>query len=166
MLIRGESNVVYSPPGYLIFVRDGTLLAQAFDLGSLQLADGAFPLPSYGGERSPALGSTFGLFSVSQNGVLAYAGAIWSTSSRPGTTAAARWSVRSASLQSMAPSRCRRTKACGSGADWGRGRSVAAGRRNRYPDETHVRVSKAIPSGRQTGGSSCSPTRRAPCIER
>jgi len=75
LLIRGESNVVYSPPGYLIFVRDGTLVAQAFDPGTLQLAGGAFPLPSYGGENFPALGSTFGLFSVSQNGVLAYAGA-------------------------------------------------------------------------------------------
>ena len=75
LLIRGESNVVYSPPGYLIFVRDGNLVAQAFDLGTLQLAGGAFPLPSYGGESFPALGSTFGLFSVSQNGVLAYAGA-------------------------------------------------------------------------------------------
>ena len=74
LLIRGESNIVYSPPGYLLFVRDGTLVAQAFDLGTLQLSGGAFPLPSYGGESFPALGSTFGLFSVSQNGVLAYAG--------------------------------------------------------------------------------------------
>ena len=58
-----------------IFVRDGTLLAQGFDLGSLQLANGAFPLPSHGGERSPAAGDrTFGLFSVSRNGILAYAG--------------------------------------------------------------------------------------------
>jgi dipeptidyl aminopeptidase/acylaminoacyl peptidase len=59
----------------LIFVRDGILVAQAFNLGTLQLAGGAFPLPSYGGESFPALGSTFGLFSVSQNGVLAYADA-------------------------------------------------------------------------------------------
>ncbi len=73
LLIRGESNVVYSPPGYLIFVRDGTLLAQGFDLGSLQLATGAFPLPSHGGESSPAQGPAFGLFSVSLNGILAYA---------------------------------------------------------------------------------------------
>ena len=36
---------------------------------------GAFPLPSYGGRSFPAAGSTFGLFSVSQNGVLAYADA-------------------------------------------------------------------------------------------
>jgi DNA-binding winged helix-turn-helix (wHTH) protein/Tol biopolymer transport system component len=74
LLIAGESNVVYSPPGYLIFVRDGTLVAQAFGLGTSQLADGAFPLPSYGGRSFPAA-STFGLFSVSQNGVLAYADA-------------------------------------------------------------------------------------------
>jgi Tol biopolymer transport system component len=74
LLIRGETNGVYSPPGYLIFVRDGSLLAQAFDLGTLQLANEAFPLPSHGGESSPALGSTYGLFSVSQNGILAYAG--------------------------------------------------------------------------------------------
>ncbi len=73
LLIRGESNVAYSPPGYLIFVRNGTFLAQAFDLDSLQLATGAVPLPGHGGESSPALGSTVGLFSVSGNGVLAYA---------------------------------------------------------------------------------------------
>jgi dipeptidyl aminopeptidase/acylaminoacyl peptidase len=73
LLVGGESNVVYSPPGFLIFVRDGTLLAQAFDLGSLRLANGAFPVPSHGGERSPAQGSAFGLFSASQNGILTYA---------------------------------------------------------------------------------------------
>jgi serine/threonine protein kinase len=73
LLIRGESNVVYSPPGYLIFVRDGTLLVQAFDLGSLQLAGAAVPLPNHAGESSPAAGSPFGLFSVSENGILAYA---------------------------------------------------------------------------------------------
>lgn len=74
LLVRGESNVVYSPPGYLIFVRDGTLLAQGFDLGSLQLENGAFPLPRHGGESAPAQGTDFGLFSVSLNGILAYAG--------------------------------------------------------------------------------------------
>jgi serine/threonine protein kinase/Tol biopolymer transport system component len=73
LLIRGESNVAYSPPGFLIFVRDGTLLAQAFDLGSLQLANEAVPLPAHGGETAPALGSAYGLFSVSGNGILAYA---------------------------------------------------------------------------------------------
>jgi serine/threonine protein kinase/Tol biopolymer transport system component len=73
LLIPGESNVVYSPPGYLIFVRDGTFLVQAFDLGSLQLVDRAVPLPPHGGEHSPAAGSPFGLFSVSENGILAYA---------------------------------------------------------------------------------------------
>ena len=73
LLIPGESNVAYSPPGYLIFVRNGTLLAQSFDLGSLQLANGAVPLPEHGGESSSALGSLVGLFSVSGNGVLAYA---------------------------------------------------------------------------------------------
>ncbi len=76
LLIPGESNVVYSPPGYLIFVRDGTLLAQAFDLGSLQVAEGAVRIPGHGGESAPAVGSNFGLFSVSQNGVLAYASAL------------------------------------------------------------------------------------------
>jgi serine/threonine protein kinase len=73
LLIPGESNVAYSPPGYLIFVRDGILLVQAFDLGSLQLAEAAVPLPTHGGQRSPAAGSPYGLFSVSGNGILAYA---------------------------------------------------------------------------------------------
>jgi dipeptidyl aminopeptidase/acylaminoacyl peptidase len=79
LLIPGESNVVYSPPGYLIFVRDGTLLVQAFDLGSLQLVNRAVPLPTHGGERSPAAGSPFGLFSVSGNGILAYAATGYAT---------------------------------------------------------------------------------------
>jgi eukaryotic-like serine/threonine-protein kinase len=73
-LVHGESNVLYSPPGYLIFVRDGTLLAQGFDLDSLQLAAGAFPVPSHGAESSSAQETDFGLFSVSLNGVLVYAG--------------------------------------------------------------------------------------------
>ena len=84
---------MYSPPGYLIFVRDGTLVAQAFDLGTLQLAGGAFRIPRYGGESFPALGSTFGLFSVSQNGVLAYAGAHLVDAQPTCTTGKARWSV-------------------------------------------------------------------------
>jgi serine/threonine protein kinase len=73
LLIEGESNVGYSPPGFLIFVRDGTLLAQGFDLGSFELTNRALPLPSHGGDKSPAQGAAYGLFSVSQNGILTYA---------------------------------------------------------------------------------------------
>ncbi len=74
LLMGGESNVVYSPPGYLIFVRDGTLLVQAFDLGSLQLVRRSGP-PSRltGASARQRAGSPFGLFSVSENGILAYA---------------------------------------------------------------------------------------------
>ena len=82
LLIRGESNIVYSPPGYLLFVRDGTLVAQAFDLGTLQLSGGAFPLPSYGGESFPALGRRSDCFPFRRMAFWCTPVAIWSTPSR------------------------------------------------------------------------------------
>ena len=36
-LMQAESRAVYAPPGYLLYVRDGTLLAQAFDPDKLSL---------------------------------------------------------------------------------------------------------------------------------
>ena len=55
---RASRTLSYSPPGFLIFVRDGTLLAQGFDLGSLPAYESVLlPLPSHGGEKSPAQGA-------------------------------------------------------------------------------------------------------------
>jgi serine/threonine protein kinase len=38
------SRVRYSPSGHLVFLRDGALMAQPFDIGSLKTAGGAFPV--------------------------------------------------------------------------------------------------------------------------
>ena len=70
LLLRNESNAVYAPPGYLLFARQGTLLAQLFDAKKLQLAGDAVPLAAH-----DAVDSTMsrGNFSVSENGILVYA---------------------------------------------------------------------------------------------
>ncbi len=58
------SDVAYSPPGYLLFVRDKTLMAQRFDVNQLEVTGEVFPIAKGMGRVSP--------FSVSENGVLAY----------------------------------------------------------------------------------------------
>ena len=58
------SAVAYSPPGYLLFVREGTLMAQRFDVAQLEVSGEAFPIAEQMGR--------FSTFSVSENGVLTY----------------------------------------------------------------------------------------------
>src|SRR3990170_5631965 len=71
LLLRDDSNVAYAPPGYLLFMRQGTLMAQRFDAKSLEVAGEAFPLA----EQVRFNGVTRrGAFSVSDNGVLVYLG--------------------------------------------------------------------------------------------
>jgi eukaryotic-like serine/threonine-protein kinase len=43
-LFNADSNVVYAPPGYLLFHRESTLLARPFDLKSLRFTEEAFPV--------------------------------------------------------------------------------------------------------------------------
>ena len=66
----GRVGFAYSL-GYLLFLRDGTLFAQSFDVRRAQLTGEAFPIPGQGGE---VITPAWGRFSVSQNGVLAYIG--------------------------------------------------------------------------------------------
>ena len=66
-LLQVHSNTVYAPPGYLLFVRDNTIMAQAFDADTLDLKGDAFPVAEQVA-RNPILGRA--LFSVSENGVL------------------------------------------------------------------------------------------------
>jgi eukaryotic-like serine/threonine-protein kinase len=71
-LVATDSNAVYAPSsdrawGHLLFVREGSLLAQAFDARRLELAGEAVPIAEGLPERGPAP------FSASTNGVLAYA---------------------------------------------------------------------------------------------
>jgi Tol biopolymer transport system component/tRNA A-37 threonylcarbamoyl transferase component Bud32 len=69
LVVTGDSNAVYSPPGYLLFVREQTLMAQPFDVGKLQTTGDAVPIA----EKVDYLsGRNQNQFSVSQTGVLAY----------------------------------------------------------------------------------------------
>ena len=76
-LMQANSRAIYAEPGYLLYVRDGTLMARAFDGRSLSLS----------GPESVVAADVLFLrevgqadFSISRNGVLAYQGG--STASR------------------------------------------------------------------------------------
>ena len=83
-LINADSTPRYAL-GYILFLRERTLMAQAFDAAKLQVTGDAFPVAEQVGVN-PANGRAF--FSVSDNGVLVY---------RTGTGAEARiaWFDRS-----------------------------------------------------------------------
>ena len=63
-----QTLITYAPPGYLLFVRDKTLVAQHFDLNSLRTIGEPAPVAEKIGTNSLGLAR----FSVSHNGVLAY----------------------------------------------------------------------------------------------
>src|SRR5262245_2059027 len=44
LLVVADSVPAYSPPGYLLFLRERTLLAQPFDAAKLSLTGDAFPI--------------------------------------------------------------------------------------------------------------------------
>jgi len=68
-LLGADTGAVYAAPGYLLFVRQGTLLAQAFDAKTLAVGGDPFPIA----ERvESAAVAGFVSFSVSNNGVLSY----------------------------------------------------------------------------------------------
>ena len=71
LLLNASSNPVYAPPGYLLFNRQGTLMAQSFDAGRLALTGEAVPVAE--GVQFNALDSG-AAFAASENGVLAYRG--------------------------------------------------------------------------------------------
>jgi serine/threonine protein kinase/Tol biopolymer transport system component len=66
-LLGADSNVAYAPPGYLLYVRGGTLLAQPFEARDLQLTGEPLPVAQQVLEAQGAA-----RFSVSENGVLVY----------------------------------------------------------------------------------------------
>ncbi len=68
-LINADSTPAYAPPGYLLFLRERTLMAQAFDAGKLQLTGEPFPIAEQVG-LNPSNARAF--FAVSDNGVLVY----------------------------------------------------------------------------------------------
>jgi len=67
-LLVADSRAVYAPPGYLLFVRQGTLMGQTFDAGRLELAGEPFRIAE--NVRSVATGRA--AFSVSDRGTLVY----------------------------------------------------------------------------------------------
>ena len=69
LILNANSSPLYSPPGYLLFVRAGTLLAQPFDADRLELKGDAIPIAE-GVQFSTVFGKA--AVAVSQNGVLAY----------------------------------------------------------------------------------------------
>jgi serine/threonine protein kinase len=71
-IVQTTSNAMYSAPGYLLFNRQETLFAQAFDADSLQLAGDPAPVAERLQQFAFAPGANY---SVSQNGTLAYRGA-------------------------------------------------------------------------------------------
>jgi hypothetical protein len=73
-VLNADSAALYSPPGYLLFVRAGTvmagtLLAQLFDADRLELKGDAVPIAG-GVQFNPVSGEA--AIAVSENGVLAY----------------------------------------------------------------------------------------------
>jgi eukaryotic-like serine/threonine-protein kinase len=63
-----DSQVEYASPGYLLFRRQGRLVAQPFDVSGAKLTGAAVPIAE--GLATDANG--YAAFSVSENGVLAY----------------------------------------------------------------------------------------------
>jgi Tol biopolymer transport system component len=66
-LLQVHSSMVYAPPGYVLFVRDSTLMAQGFDADTIELKGDAFLVAEHT-VRVPITGRA--MFSVSETGVL------------------------------------------------------------------------------------------------
>jgi serine/threonine protein kinase/Tol biopolymer transport system component len=69
LLVSADSTPAYAAPGYLLFLRDRTLMAQPFDADKLQLTGEPFPVAEEVGYNA---GNGRAFFSVSENGVLVY----------------------------------------------------------------------------------------------
>jgi Tol biopolymer transport system component len=74
-LVNADAGGAYAPPGYLLFLRGRTLMAQAFDADSLKINGDPFPVAEPVDRLG--LGTRYAMFSVSETGVLVY----WSGSS-------------------------------------------------------------------------------------
>jgi DNA-binding winged helix-turn-helix (wHTH) protein len=73
-LISAESNVSYAPPGFLIYGRQESLLAQPFDPKTLQFNGDVITIAE---NVARAPDNPLSLFSTSNNGVLVYATPSW-----------------------------------------------------------------------------------------
>jgi len=69
LVVHTATHAQYAPPGYLLFLREQTLMAQPFSLSRLEVTGEAVPIA----ERVSAnIGIRRAIFSVSDNGVLVY----------------------------------------------------------------------------------------------
>ena len=68
LILRTHASVAYES-GYVLFAQEGTLMAQLFDEKSFQLTGDAFPIAEH---LQVDLGSSRAIFSVSENGILAF----------------------------------------------------------------------------------------------
>lgn len=66
--MASEAEAAFAKPGYLLFWREGSLMAQPFDTDRVELTGKAVPIADH---VLFSRGQSFGVFSVSQNGVLA-----------------------------------------------------------------------------------------------
>ena len=67
-VVASQSNAVYAPPGYLLYHRDGTLYAQAFDADDVELSGEAIRIA----DGLPYTEAGAAAFAASQTGVLIY----------------------------------------------------------------------------------------------
>jgi hypothetical protein len=70
LILGANSNAIYVPPGYLLSLRDGTLMAQPFDPGKARITGEAVPITS---GVNTYRSSDQGAFSASLTGVVIYA---------------------------------------------------------------------------------------------
>jgi hypothetical protein len=70
LILGANSNAIYVPPGYLLFLRDGTLMAQPFDAGKARITGEAVPITE---GVNTYRSSDQGAFSASRTGVVIYA---------------------------------------------------------------------------------------------
>ncbi len=79
LLLPVKSNAVYASPGYLLFIRERTLMAQPFNAARSEVQGDAFPIAQEVG-IDPA--RSFGYFSASTNGIIALGASGGSTGDR------------------------------------------------------------------------------------
>ncbi len=69
LLFPSDSNALYAPPGYLLYLRAQTLMVQPFDAGSGDITGDAFPIAE---DIANPQNYRLGDFSVSEDGTLVY----------------------------------------------------------------------------------------------
>ncbi|MBI1788917.1 MAG: protein kinase [Acidobacteria bacterium] len=69
LVVSSDATPGFSPPGFLLFTRQETLLAQPFDPGKLQTTGEAFPIAEGVGRTADMAGS---LYSVSEEGTMVF----------------------------------------------------------------------------------------------